>query len=62
MQPKNSCLPSATLLAGLFLAGALPAAAQQSAVDTAQSTLTTQQLQTPLQAPGAAQGQAPLLY
>ena len=49
-------------MAGLFLAGALPAAAQQSAVDTAQSTLTTQQLQTPLQAPGAAQGQAPLLY
>ena len=62
MQPSSSRLPALALLTGLFLAGALPAVAQQSAVDTAQSTSTTQQLQKPLQTPAAAQGDVPLLY
>jgi len=63
MQLKPT-LPSAALLSGLFLAAALPAAAQQSAIDTAQSTTVTQQLQKPLQpaAASGSQGDVPLLY
>ena len=46
----------------LFILATLPAAAQQAAIDTAQSTTTTQQLQKPLLAPGVVKGQIPLLY
>jgi len=64
MQLKPSRLPAAALLAGLFLAGIAPAAAQQQAIDTVQSATTTQQLQKPLQTPGTSgnQGDVPLLY
>ncbi|HVU36746.1 MAG TPA: hypothetical protein VHC95_00280 [Opitutales bacterium] len=54
--------PCAALLAGLVLASASPVAAQQTAVDTAQSVNTNQQLQKPLK-PSDQKGQdVPLLY
>jgi hypothetical protein len=65
MQLKTSRIPAAALLAGLFLAGALPAIAQPAAVNTAQSTTTTQELQKPLATPGTTSDNGssiPLLY
>jgi len=53
--------PRTIVLAGLFLAAVPPVAAQQSAVDTAQSVTTTQQLQKPLK-PANTSGQVPMLY
>lgn len=59
MHLKTTSLTAASL-AGLFLAAALPASAQ-TAVDTAQSATTTQQLQKPILSP-TKDGQAPYLY
>ncbi len=60
MHLKTTTL-SAASLAGLLLVAALPASAQNTAVDTAQSATTTQQLQKPI-APSKQMAQAPLLY